>query len=185
MINYSKKYIDFINLKECEVGHAHHVIPRCCGGTDGTSRIAVLSYEDHVMAHQILAEDNPDHVGLNYAFNRMRGMTEEAHRIACSAGGKASLGSGNYNWIQVLGGKSSVPTIEVHIAGGKAQGKRNVESGQLASVRPEKTVEFQKNASKRASRPVYALEDPSIRSSWNQKKATEKRLGKSFTWVDV
>jgi hypothetical protein len=87
--------------------------------------------------------------------------------------------------IATLGGKASKPTKEVHILGGRAQGKRNVESGQLASVRPVLDQAFQKKASARASRPVYALEDPTIKTSWNRKKDTEKRLGKSFTWVDV
>jgi hypothetical protein len=88
------------------------------------------------------------------------------------------------------GGKASKPSLKSKIAGGKAQGKREVDNGHLAAIRPSnpshpKHKEHQKNASARASRKVYALEDPSVRSSWNQKKATEKRLGKQFTWIDL
>lgn len=145
----------------------HHIIPRCLGGTDDGWNLVELTYEEHVEAHLILYILNRSHRGLKSSYLMMVGETEEARRLIVS-----------------MGGKSSKPTLEVHVAGGKAQGRRNVESGQLASVRPNFDVEHQRKASARASRKVVALEDPSVVSSWNQRKATEKRLGRTFTWVD-
>lgn len=56
----------------CET-ECHHVIPRCCGGTDDsdTNIFLHLRYRDHFIAHKILVEENPDHKGLLLAWHLM------------------------------------------------------------------------------------------------------------------
>jgi hypothetical protein len=58
--------------------HIHHIVPRCLGGTDDPSNLIELTYEEHVEAHRILAEQYPEHGGLRHAYLLMAGQTEEA-----------------------------------------------------------------------------------------------------------
>lgn len=47
----------------------HHIKPKCIGGSDNDDNLISLSYEDHWMAHKLLAEENPDVKELQFAFN--------------------------------------------------------------------------------------------------------------------
>jgi len=38
----------------------HHIIPRCLGGSDDESNIAVLTAEEHYVCHQLLVKMHPD-----------------------------------------------------------------------------------------------------------------------------
>ena len=42
----------------------HHIQPRCLGGLDDTSNIALLTPEEHYLAHQLLCKIYPTHKGL-------------------------------------------------------------------------------------------------------------------------
>lgn len=57
-----KKYYKFIEKckhKNPTLFHKHHIIPRAMGGTDDTTNIIKLGYEDHQTAHLLLAESFP------------------------------------------------------------------------------------------------------------------------------
>ena len=43
-----KKQIDFYT-------EAHHIVPRCLGGTDEEDNLVLLSYREHIIAHLLLA----------------------------------------------------------------------------------------------------------------------------------
>jgi len=59
---YTKVYYRIINrslershLKERNDGYqTHHIIPRCFGGTDDSSNLAVLTYKEHRVCHRLL-----------------------------------------------------------------------------------------------------------------------------------
>lgn len=61
MMDRYYKFIDECRMKLYEGGtHRHHIIPRFMGGDDSTENKVVLSYDDHLQAHLILAECFPD-----------------------------------------------------------------------------------------------------------------------------
>jgi hypothetical protein len=49
----------------------HHIIPKCLGGTDDKENLAILTPEEHFLAHQLLIKLNPGHRGLVYAVQMM------------------------------------------------------------------------------------------------------------------
>lgn len=49
----------------------HHIIPRCMGGSDAKSNIALLTPEEHFFAHVILVKLHPDVPKLILAVNMM------------------------------------------------------------------------------------------------------------------
>lgn len=49
----------------------HHILPKCMGGTNDPDNLIDLTLEEHFIAHKLLAEENPDHRSICYAFNRM------------------------------------------------------------------------------------------------------------------
>lgn len=49
----------------------HHIIPRCMGGTDDADNIAILTPEEHYVAHQLLVKIYPGNGKLIYAMNMM------------------------------------------------------------------------------------------------------------------
>lgn len=73
-------YIEFINnilntrgRFNCgnEYHERHHIIPKCCGGTDDEDNLIDLFPREHYIAHKLLAEENPEHVGLAAALHLM------------------------------------------------------------------------------------------------------------------
>lgn len=71
--------------------HKHHIVPRCMGGTDDPSNLVELTYEEHKDAHRILAEQYPDHPGVQFAYLMMTNQSEEAMLKAASMGGKLGI----------------------------------------------------------------------------------------------
>lgn len=67
----------------------HHILPRCCGGTDDPSNIIDLFPEEHYNAHKILAEDNPDILGLQQAFACMSFMQKDRYKVTAEQFGAA------------------------------------------------------------------------------------------------
>ena len=49
----------------------HHIVPKCLGGTDDKSNIAVLTAEEHYVAHQLLIKIHPGNRDLVYATQLM------------------------------------------------------------------------------------------------------------------
>lgn len=46
----------------------HHIIPRCCDGTDDEGNLIDLYAREHFEAHRLLALENPHNDGLTYAW---------------------------------------------------------------------------------------------------------------------
>ena len=74
-MNYSKHYNLLIERSQHRIleGYVekHHIIPKCLGGTDDKSNIAVLTPEEHFLAHQLLIKMNPGNRDLIYATQLM------------------------------------------------------------------------------------------------------------------
>ena len=54
-----------------EYHERHHIIPKCCGGTDEEDNLIDLFAREHFMAHKLLALENPDNEKLIYAWHMM------------------------------------------------------------------------------------------------------------------
>lgn len=63
-MNYKKHYDNLMERSKNRVlgGYVekHHIIPRCMGGTDDFSNIAILTPEEHFLAHQLLVRMYPN-----------------------------------------------------------------------------------------------------------------------------
>jgi hypothetical protein len=74
-MNYKKHYDLLIERSKNRVleGYVekHHIIPKCLGGTDDKDNLAILTPEEHFLAHQLLIKLNPGHRGLVYAVQMM------------------------------------------------------------------------------------------------------------------
>lgn len=54
-----------------EYHERHHILPRCCEGTDDEDNLIDLFAREHFVAHKLLVEENPDNKKLVYAWWRM------------------------------------------------------------------------------------------------------------------
>ena len=74
-MNYADHYNKLIdrarNRKMNGYTEAHHIIPRCLGGTDDSDNIVRLTPEEHYVAHQLLVKIYPDNYSLVFAANKM------------------------------------------------------------------------------------------------------------------
>lgn len=74
---YRDRYREFIESilqkgdRGISQGEMHHIIPRCCGGSDTNSNLLMLTYAEHYIAHLILAEENPTNRDLCVAIHKM------------------------------------------------------------------------------------------------------------------
>lgn len=140
-----------------ELKHIHHIIPRHMGGTDDPENLIELTLAEHAMAHLKLYEEHGKRQDL-WAYKLLSGQTEEAFLLNCSAGGKVqgqkNAENGHMQKIQKManlseaGKKGGAATIasgkgafgdpverrKSCVKGGKAQGKRNAESGHLTKI---------------------------------------------------
>ena len=70
-MNYKKHYNLLIERSRTRTlsGYVerHHIVPRCMGGTNEKSNIAVLTPEEHYLAHQLLVKMYPENDKLVYA----------------------------------------------------------------------------------------------------------------------
>lgn len=59
-MNYEKLYYKFIEKWKCQLiekdayTEKHHIIPKHCGGGDGSENLVVLTYRQHTFAHKLL-----------------------------------------------------------------------------------------------------------------------------------
>lgn len=67
-MDYKKHYELLIsrakNRHLLEYSEKHHIIPRCMGGDDSSDNIAVLTPEEHYLAHQLLVKIYPKNIAL-------------------------------------------------------------------------------------------------------------------------
>ena len=60
----------FINNKNL-YKERHHIIPKCCGGSNEEYNLIDLFPEEHYVAHYLLAKENPDNYKMAFALNCM------------------------------------------------------------------------------------------------------------------
>lgn len=75
-MNYTAHYVRLISrakerLQPKCYTEKHHIIPRCMNGGDEIENIAVLTPEEHYVAHQLLVKIHPNHYGLICAARMM------------------------------------------------------------------------------------------------------------------
>lgn len=74
-MDYSKIYIELIERANDRVldcyTEKHHIVPKCMGGDNKPRNIAILTPEEHFLAHQLLIKIFPDNHKLVYAANAM------------------------------------------------------------------------------------------------------------------
>ncbi len=74
-MNYQKIYDSLIERaktrQQPEFFEKHHIVPKCLGGSDNANNIALLTPEEHYLAHQLLTKLNPSHKGLAKAAHMM------------------------------------------------------------------------------------------------------------------
>jgi hypothetical protein len=74
-MDYPKHYKRLIERSKTRIleGYVekHHILPKCLGGLDNTENIAVLSPEEHFLAHQLLVKMYPGNRDLIYATQLM------------------------------------------------------------------------------------------------------------------
>lgn len=54
-----------------EYHERHHIKPKCLGGTNDEENLIDLYAREHFIAHQLLAEENPENYKLKYAYWNM------------------------------------------------------------------------------------------------------------------
>lgn len=74
-MDYNKIYIELMERSFTRslngYSEKHHIIPRCMGGDDKQRNIAILTPEEHFLAHQLLLKIYPTNKKLMYACNMM------------------------------------------------------------------------------------------------------------------
>lgn len=72
------------SISQGEYFEAHHIIPRCLGGTGSKKtkhkNIIWLYPREHFVAHKLLAEENPTNYKLVYAYHMMSTMSKDDRR---------------------------------------------------------------------------------------------------------
>ena len=86
--NTKKIYEDFHGVKVPKGWAVHHTLPVRLGGTHDVSNLELLDRDSHVFAHLALYQEFGDIRDLCASY-MLRGLTDEARKIAAAAGGKA------------------------------------------------------------------------------------------------
>lgn len=60
-----------------EYHERHHIVPKCCGGTNDENNLIDLYAREHYEAHKLLALENPENEKLVYAWWCMSVITNE------------------------------------------------------------------------------------------------------------
>jgi len=99
-MNYQKIYNSIIERSQNrilqEYTEKHHILPRCMGGTDDSNNIAILTPEEHYVAHQLLIKIYPNEHKLVYAL-----------RMMCMGSNKIKRNNKEYSWTRKLWAKTS------------------------------------------------------------------------------
>lgn len=67
-----------------EYHERHHIVPRCCDGTNDKDNLIDLFPKEHFVAHKLLAEENPDNSGIVFAYGCMawaKNSLQERYKI--------------------------------------------------------------------------------------------------------
>lgn len=79
-MNYIKIYNDLISRSKIRTlsGYVerHHIVPRCMGGNNSSKNIAILTPEEHYVAHQLLVRIYPNEPKLVFALVKMSGNNQ-------------------------------------------------------------------------------------------------------------
>ena len=62
-----------------EYHEKHHIIPKCCGGTNDEDNLIDLFAREHFEAHRLLALENPENESLAYAWSCMAFPKSKLH----------------------------------------------------------------------------------------------------------
>ncbi|UYD59298.1 hypothetical protein HPMBJEAJ_00199 [Aeromonas phage avDM6] len=85
-MNYHKIYDDLINrsfnriIPKEQYKEKHHIVPKCMGGSDDKSNIAILTPEEHYLAHQLLVKIYPNEGKIIYAARCMAVLCNDERR---------------------------------------------------------------------------------------------------------
>lgn len=74
----------------------HHIIPKCLGGLDNKSNIAILTGREHFICHQLLAKAYPDNPSLGSA----------AHMMTVKSKNQSRSENRTYEWLKKRYSKS-------------------------------------------------------------------------------
>jgi hypothetical protein len=77
----------------------HHVIPRCCGGSDDPSNLVNLTAKEHFVAHALLCFIFPENPKIFQAFNAMSHWGKSKNKRYCSGQKYQKL---RESWIEVM-----------------------------------------------------------------------------------
>lgn len=125
-MNYLKHYETLIERSknrtlDCYV-ERHHIVPRCMNGTDDPDNIAILTPEEHYVAHQLLVKLHPGNPKLVYAAhmmtmgsadvqrnNKLYGWLRKKHAVHMSTLAKQRIGekNGSYGSFWITDGKDN------------------------------------------------------------------------------
>jgi len=175
-------------LLECYT-EKHHIIPRCMGGGDEQKNLAVLTAEEHYVAHQLLVKMHPGNKSLVYATVMM---------------GSARPNSNNkiYGWVR----RKFAETQRGKIVSEETRAKMRAAHLGKSKHTPESRKKIAEartgvpwTAAQRAARPVfeytvddktwnsitecathYGVSEPTI-YGWRLKGYTKSRLQRDFT----
>lgn len=154
---------------------AHHIIPRCVGGSDEESNIVHLSAKAHFIAHYLLVKLYPDSQGLWAAFNLMSGQSSKLHQRDYYVSARVyELCKKNLSRIGIS--EDARKKISNTLKGRKIseEHRKNMIAARTGSKRSEETKERMREAHKKRAETHVISEE-------TRKKMREKKIGKSLS----
>lgn len=160
-MNYTKHYNNLIvrskNRTLDGYKEKHHIIPKCMGGTDDPSNIAILTPEEHFVAHQLLVKMYPGNSKLIFAAHMMTVNSQLNKRT-----------NKEYGWLKQRRAEEMSKKMKGKTAWNK--GICGEESPRFGKKMSEETRQKQSE-----SRKKYNLENPNPRTG---KKDSQERINK-------
>ena len=155
----------------------HHIIPVCIGGCDNQSNLVPLTTEEHIVAHQLLAEENLDNRSLVTAAVLMAGRGDvkasaKARKQHLKNLAEKNKGSGNGMY-----GKTHTPEARKKIGAKSVDrnwvGNPNMAGDNNISRRPD--VRAKINETIRT--PEYRKsQSDKMKAYWKKKKENENAI---------
>ena len=93
----------------------HHILPRCCGGSDDSDNLVDLLPEEHYHAHRLLADENPDCKELQQAWACMTFMKGTTYRVTAEEFAEARARQARLSSLRFRGkptGRKGIPCSE-------------------------------------------------------------------------
>lgn len=140
-----------------EYHERHHIIPRCCDGTDEECNLIDLYAREHFIAHKLLAQENPDNSELVYAWWMMaivRSNTQDRYELTPEEYEDAKKSFSEIQRLRKMGSKASDETKKkISQAGIKRwlnQDARNNQSKKMVGREfSEESIQRMRDAAKR------------------------------------